>query len=500
MKRLHSTETIRALDAWCEQQRAMPSLLLMEHAAMSCRKVLNEHLAGSRSRVLVFCGGGNNGGDGMALARLLAIDGHDVHVVAPSDSTKRSAAATLNGAMVRAFLDVMDASQGERVAGQQWDCVIDALVGVGGSASLRPDVAAACRLMNALSGTKVAIDVPTGLDVLTGDADEDAFQAHITITLAAPKPGLYRRRGPELSGIVHVGSIGIAQADVDAFALPMTILERDDISTLLPRRMERSTKHNHGRVLVIGGGRSMPGAPSLAAHAALASGAGLVELASPIIHPGTPREVMPTVVPATTHGTIGMHALDLLLSRAEKADVVVIGPGMGRDEETKHLLYRFIHETTVQRIVIDADALSIANDIPMGKSIVMTPHLREFASMVGTSAEHLDDDAIDDVTAFAARSSCIVHLKHFPSYTTDGGRGYILPERNVGLAKAGTGDVLAGIMGAIIATSEKTEQVLELTALSALIHATAGGVARQRYGSRAMMAHHVIDALAEVLP
>lgn len=498
MIRLHNADTVRRLDSWCEQTLAIPTLLLMEHAALSCRDILRPLLQGPSKRVLVVCGGGNNGGDGLALSRLLLLDGHDVTVVASMDA-RPSAAGSLNAAMARAQASLCEPKDADGLFLQPWDCIIDALIGVGGGLPLRSDVSRLCRMMNEAVGLKVAIDVPTGLDAETGQADEDVFRADITIALAAQKPGLYRRMGPTVCGIIHRGSIGVSQANVDAFALPMSILEKGDVKSLLPRRLERSSKHDFGRVLVVGGSRSMPGAPSLTAHAALAAGAGLVEIAAPLIHPATPREVMPTVVPANVDGVLGRQALDVLLHRAEPADVVVIGPGMTRSPDTLDLIVAFLHGTTVERIVIDADALAVCAEFPKDKRLILTPHVREFAAMTGLPLDALQEDAVDEASAFAASTSCILHLKHFPSITTDGRSGYLLPAYNAGLAKAGTGDVLAGIMGALWAASSDDDSALTVAALAAFVHARAGDEARLSVGARAMMAHHVIDALSVVL-
>lgn len=497
MIRLHNADTIRRLDVWCEQTLAIPSLLLMEHAALACREILRHSLQGGPKRILVVCGGGNNGGDGLALARLLCVDGHDVVIVA-SMNANMTAASSLNAAMARTHAPVCEPNEADEVFVQPWDCIIDAIIGVGGILPLRADVSRLCRKMNDAPGLKVAIDVPTGLDAETGHADPDVFRANATITLAAHKPGLYRRMGPTVCGTIHQGSIGVAQSQVDAFALPLSILEEKDLPALLPTRLERSSKHDFGRVLIVGGSRSMPGAPSLAAHAALSSGAGIVEVAAPLIHPATPREVMPTVLTASIDGTLGRQALEPLLSRSKRADVVVIGPGMTRSPETRDLILDFLHATTVRRIVIDADALSACNDLPSDKTLILTPHIREFAAMTGHELEAVADDAIGEATSFAASSSCILHLKHFPSITTDGRQGYLLPAYNAGLAKAGTGDVLAGIVGALWASSNG-ESPLEVAAVAAFVHARAGDIARSKLGARSMMAHDVIDALADVL-
>jgi hydroxyethylthiazole kinase-like uncharacterized protein yjeF len=491
----------RELDRICEDDYGLSPLVLMENAARSAVDILQTLLPAGKPRVLIACGNGNNGGDGYAMARMLASN-CSVTVLGAGPCQGQSAAAASNAAAAVGLVSVLPWAEAPRLCAMPWDVVIDAVVGVGGSSNLRVEAAMLCAMLDSIQALKVAIDVPTGLDASTGVAHADAFVAHHTITMAAPKVGMYVIDGPSHCGNIHVASIGAPPGAMRTIRPAAYVLQQADVAQLLPPRKASATKFSAGRVLVIGGCRSMPGAPSLAAHAAVVAGAGLVELVSTMIHPATPREVMPTVVAATTSGTISPDALPILLERARRASAIVVGPGLGRNSETLDAIGQLLRDIDPAiPVVLDADGLAaFPIDAPYRTNMVLTPHIGEFAGMTGRDVGEIEVRPLEIAREVAQATGCTVHLKHSPSITTNGLDTFLSVRAVPAMASGGMGDVLSGIIGAMIAQGVHNQKdgLVGAAALAAYLHASAGERASQRVTGPAVTASMVIDELPYV--
>lgn len=473
----------------------------MENAARSAADILSSLLpAVPPSTILVVCGAGNNGGDGFALARMLSFD-NTVQVVWMGEENKMSDATRANLHAAQRLVSVVhidEAGALDMIGKRKWDVVIDALIGVGGGADLRGPVIDLLDRLHRADALKVAIDVPSGLDALTGDAHASCFRAHHTITMAGPKPGLYRNDGLMVRGTIHVASIG-APSELLRKNASSWILTRDDVRTILPTRKRNTSKNDYGRVVVIAGSRPMRGAGALASHAAISAGAGVVDLVTPVLHPLTAREVMTLVVPATAAGTMAKEARAMIQDKLARATVVAIGPGVGTDPETRELLTSLIEELDPSiPVVIDADGLLIVPYLNRAlHNVILTPHLGEFARLLGKSKESIARRTVEYSKGFAKEHGCILHLKDVPSITTNGTQCYYTVNGNPGMATAGSGDVLTGVIAALCAQGVKP---FKAAALGAYVHASAGDHYATVASMETLTASDLIASLRYVFP
>lgn len=474
-------------------------MMLMEHASRNAALCLQDVL-GARSdlRILIACGTGNNGGDGLAMARHLS-DQHRVDVLCTPDTSKMSDETRDNYETACQLVRVAawQTPEADDVLATDHDVVIDALIGVGGGANLRAPVDTQCERLNRRHGLKVSVDVPTGLDAVTGDAHPHAFRAQHTITMAAAKPGLYRNEGPAHSGTVHVVGIGAPTQVIEAHAA-MHILEHSDVRAWLPVRQRSTSKFDYGRVLVVAGSRDMRGAAALTAHAALVAGTGLVDLAAPVLHPLIPREVMTTTLPSTEKGTIAHDALAMILAKAERASVIAVGPGLSDDPESLDVIHAFLHQVDPAKpVVIDADALRVVTTCTRRMdNMICTPHVGEFARILTLDRDAMRRRVVEHAIDAAARFGCIMHVKDVPSITTNGQDHVLTVNGNPGMATAGSGDVLTGIIAGFLAQGLAP---FRAAALGAYVHAAAGDAYAATKPMETLLASDLLDALDAVL-
>jgi len=486
-------DEVHRLDEACKRELDLDPLALMEQAATAATAVVRSFIKEStkaRCSIAFACGSGNNGGDGFCIARMLSAD-YDVVVICDDPAAGMSLAAKTNYARLPSNVCVIGWGLPLPI---QFDFIVDAIIGVGGSAQLRDPIPDRLRKLQMIGGIRIAIDVPTGLDAQTGMAHDDTFEADATVTIETEKPGFYRNRGREVVGKVVVAKIGIPNDLAMRFATTFR-LELDDIRRLLPARDASTSKFTYGHVVVIGGTTGMRGAPSLTAHSAIASGAGLVVLAAPSIHPLTPREIMTAELPAHDDGTIHTSAREQLCVLIKRATVIAIGPGLGTNEATISMLASVLDEFSHVPCVIDADGLRM---VPLLKrpltNVVLTPHLGEFARLIGKERASIVDPVVA-AQDLAKEQGVIVHLKGTPSVSTNGMLTYLTTAGNPGMATAGSGDVLTGVIAGLAA---QNVSMMNSAALGSFLHATAGDNAAHERSQEGMMAGDIITALQKL--
>lgn len=489
-------QDVKDIDTACAGIADIPVATLMENAASSAAAIILERFPAAK-RILVLCGNGNNGGDGFALARMLC-ERHTVTVAADADQGKMSDATRANFVKIQRSLPTMSLREAHSIANDV-DVVVDAVFGVGFRGSLRNS--AVDWFPEIRAPFKIAIDVPSGLDALTGSADEFAFRADMTITMEGMKLGMLCERGAEVCGDVSIATIGAPREILEKHTTALAI-EHSDIRQILPERRRQTSKFDYGRVLVIAGSASMRGAAALTAHAALRAGAGLVELVTPSIHPLTPREIIVTEVPATTDGTISPQARDILELKIQRATAVAVGPGIGNNEETLELLADVLERVGEQTpIVIDADGLRIVNKLTTAlRHCVITPHHREFELIVERKGTLNGTTCMERITAcrvLVEQKKCVVHLKSYPSITTDGAKTFLTLGGNPGMATAGSGDVLTGIIAGLCA---QQVSLLQAAALGSHIHAASGDAAIKYRAPESIIAGDIIERIGDVIP
>ncbi len=497
-----------AIDREAIQERRIPGLLLMEHAGLKVCRVLEQEVPDWRDqKFLVVAGTGNNGGDGFVIARDLARAGAIVGVeLVRGDEKIRGDARTNLDALEAYDIEVFHAKPGNRLKTLLADAtvIIDCMLGTGFRGELAPDILRAVKCINAAVAldprkTVIAVDVPTGLDATAGRVLSEAVKADFTVTMGLPKVGFFLYPAPDYLGKLHVAEIGFPPTLLQDPEIRSELRLGFELSGLVPRRRADAHKGNHGRVLIIGGSRGMVGAAVLSARAALRAGAGLVRLVVPdsqqIPAASLAPEVMVTAAPDSPEGTFSAESAQDLLELAEWADTVLIGPGLGRRPEVTSLVRELVGAIR-KPLVLDADALHALEPrkgLPDG-DFIATPHAGELSHLLATTTEEIRRSRIERVLEAARLSGATVVLKGAYSLVAcPDGKYSINPTGSPGLATAGTGDVLAGMIAAFRASAGlQSYQALQL---ACYLHGLAGDLAEESRGTLSMIAPDLLEEL-----
>ncbi len=484
---LYSSAQVRALDAHAIEARGIPAYTLMKRAGEAALRHLRTRYPLAH-RIVIVCGGGNNGGDGYVLARFAQAAGLTVTVLAVSEPEKLHGAAQqafedfrANGARARPFAAALLA---------EGEIVVDALLGTGLHGEVRAEYAAAIRAIN-LSGRPVfALDVPSGLDSDAGVPLGEAVRADCTVTFVGLKTGLLVGEGPEYTGTVFFDDLELT-APAGDFAPRLTRIVESEIEAALPRRHRAAHKGDFGRVLIVGSGSGMPGATRLAGEACLRVGAGLTTVA-----------VAPENVAAIAAGRPELICLALtdprvLTEALARADVVAIGPGLGRSPWARSALDAVL--AADKPVVVDADALNLLaeSEVRSREDWILTPHPGEAARLLAATTQDIQRDRLAALDRLLSRFGGTVVLKGAGTLVGAAGRTPGVCERgNPGMASAGTGDVLTGAIAGILAQSRDPWAAARV---GVLVHAMAGDAAA-RGGERGVLAsdlarelHHAVN-------
>jgi hydroxyethylthiazole kinase-like uncharacterized protein yjeF len=474
-----------------EEKNDGPTLELMERAGTATADTIRSRYAAAGSAA-VYCGTGANGGDGFVVARRLREAGLSVGVRLVGDEGKITGDAAENLRRARAA-DVGFSDDIEP------DVVVDAIFGTGFSGKPRAEAARAIDEVNALSAAVVAIDVPSGVDASTGEAAGPAVDADVTVTFHAPKLGLAVAPGRFHAGEVVVADIGLAHdRDTQHRRVTAELLER------VPRRGQRDNKYTAGSVLVVGGSTGKTGAATMTAEASLRAGAGICTACVPAslatVFEQRLVEVMTRACP-DEDGVMTMDAADAILDAAERAGAVALGPGLGRTDGTRALV-GYLLDRLDKPIALDADALwAIAGHVDWvftrDRPTVLTPHEGELARFLGRKPEWVRGRRLHAVQAGADDVGAVVLLKGPDTLVAAPGRGVLLSDLgNPGLATAGAGDVLTGIVAAFLSKGMDPRLA---AAAAAAAQGTAANLAAERHGSAGLLARDVIEALSPAL-
>ncbi len=497
MEQILTPEQMRLADKIAIESYGIPGEILMENAARSAFEFLVDIFAETQVdfSVLLICGSGNNGGDGFALARHLNdFVVTDIYWIGKeekmSPETKRNYEICKSIGMELTHIDNED-----KLTELNWnyDCIIDAMIGVGGSENIRGIAKDILQIVNKIPAWKIAVDAPTGLNTLNGIAGEDAFKADLTVTMYAKKLGQILADGPEQCGDIFVANLGAPQSIINEVANTY-ILEECDLDFFFPERERKTSKFDYGRLVIIAGSKQFPGAGALAANAAIKSGAGLVELFSEVLHPAILPEVI--VYTDNQNDDYWKKNYEYIKQKCEKADAVLIGPGLGKKN---YLLFKDLFGTLIEAkpVILDADALLLIDQSKKyNQNLILTPHLGEFASLFGEDRQKVDENAYVYCKEKANTLNCIVHLKHYPSITSNGAQTFLTVNGNAGMASGGSGDVLSGIVASLVV--QGIEPPLAM-AVGSYIHASAGDYYKNKYNETTLTASNLIDALPFIL-
>ena len=490
---LLDAERMRAVDSWASGEGGVPSLDLMERAGAGLAAVAAT--MAPEGRIAVFAGKGNNGGDGLVAARLLRADGREVDVLLAAEPGEFSGDARSN---LERLSGPEPLSPGAPIAAGT-TLVIDALLGTGATGAPRGRVAEAIEAIGACGVTVLAADVPSGVDASSGEVAGAAVAAAATATFHAAKPGLWIEPGRGRAGRVHVLDIGIPPGAPVAADIG---LMRDEVLNVIPRRGVHSTKFTSGRVLVVGGSPGLTGAPSLSALAAARAGAGYVTVCVPaalsLVFETRLLEAMTLALPDERgEHTVGGVA-PLAAAAAARGGALVLGPGLGRSEGAAAFA-RGVLEAVALPVVLDADGLNAyagALDSLAGRAAVLTPHEGELARLLGASAATVASARLRHAREAASRAGAVVVLKGDDTLVAaPHGAVAVSAGATPALATAGTGDVLAGVIAAMLA---KGLEPFEAACAAVRLHARAGVRAAARHGGEGLIASDVVEALSAV--
>jgi NAD(P)H-hydrate epimerase len=501
---------MRRADRHVTEAFGVPSLLLMENAGRGAAEAVERHFGSPRGRrIVVVAGKGQNGGDGLVAARHLAARGAAVEswVVGRGGDVTGDAGVNL-AALRRAGLAVHEAGtdgaglDGLRAALAGADLVVDALLGTGVRGPATGAVAAAIEAINAARRRVCALDLPSGLPSEGGETPGPTVRADLTVTLGLPKLALYLPAGRARAGRVVVADLGVPAGWL-ATGARAVLLEAADVRAVVPRRGREAHKGTEGHLLLVAGSRGKTGAAVLAGRAALRAGVGLLTCAGPasqqpLLAAPLP-EGMTEPLPETAAASLAAGALDRLLDLAAARDAVALGPGVGLDPETQGVVRGLV--ARVERpMVVDADALTaLAGHLECVREALgprlLTPHPGEAGRLLGLTAGEVQRDRVGSVRRLADATGAVVALKGAGTLVaTPGGEVAVNPTGNPALATGGTGDVLTGVAGALLARGLEPAAALRV---AVYLHGLAGDVVAERVGEGGLLAGEVADALPE---
>ena len=481
---LYRAAQVRELDRIAIEEFGIPGAVLMGRAGEAAFRSMRLHWPKVR-RIAVVCGLGNNGGDGYVIARLAAEAGLDVGVLQVGDPQR------LQGDALRARR-LLDATPVvvypfDVRALSDADLIVDALLGTGLKGEPHGEWREAIQAINAADKPVLAVDIPSGLDADTGCVQGAAVRAALTVTFIGLKQGMVTADGPDHCGVIQFNDLGVPSEVFARVAASATRIELKDLPRL-PGRRRNSHKGDYGRLLVIGGEHGMAGALRLCGEAALRVGAGLVYLATRADHAAVISAQRPELL------CYGVERPEQLAPLLERADVIAIGPGLGQSEWASQLLARVLD--TGLPLVVDADALNLLALEPLRRdNWILTPHPGEAARLLKTNTSEIQNDRFTAATDLQKRYGGVVVLKGAGTLVVTEQRVEVCSAGNPGMASAGMGDVLTGVIAGLIAQGLGLE---EAARLGVCLHAAAGDKAAQQ-GERGLIASDLLPWLRPML-
>jgi hydroxyethylthiazole kinase-like uncharacterized protein yjeF len=535
MLKVVTAKEMQQIDRTTIEKYGIAGTILMERAGLAVASKINEiffrgtddpvgaiHELPLQKRLIVLCGSGNNGGDGFVVARILHNQGRDVeaYLAAKPDDLKGDAKVNYKAAKkfgvkivpVQRFLS-------NPLPPTPFPClIVDALLGTGLNKEVRMPLAAVINKINKLSLPVVSIDIPSGISSDTGQIMGCAVKAQVTVTFGLSKRGHYLYPGAEYSGKLYVEDIGFPKKLSASENLKVNLSQKEDIISLLPERPKYSHKGTYGHVLLIAGSKGKTGAALMAAKACLRSGAGLVTIGIPdsLVGPFQSRVTEEMILPLADsgNGKLSLKSADAILGFLKKhANVLAIGPGLSADDEISKLVCLLISESGVP-IVIDADGLNAiagnAGILRKSKApVILTPHVGEMARLLkrgsgvrgqGSEKElqdQIEQDRIGTALSFAKKTESYLVLKGVPTViASPDGNAFINPTGNPGMATAGTGDVLTGMISSFLAQRISPQNA---SVLGVYMHGLAGDSVAKKKGENSLIASDLINVLPWVL-
>ena len=488
---LPTGEQMRRADLYTIEEIGVPSMVLMERAALEVVRCMEEEQLDFR-KVLVICGSGNNGGDGYAIARLLHLKGHDVTIFFAGNSQKRSE-ENAQQAKIAAHYEIPVITN---LGTEEYSVIIDALFGTGLKREVTGHYREVLCSVNQMAGKKVAVDLPSGIHETTGARMGIAFCADLTVAIAFPKRGLFLQEGNVCAGKILTGDIGISSETFSEGTVTFGY-EKQDLFLGYPKRKKNSHKGSYGKVLMIAGSKGMSGAAYLSAKAAYAVGAGLVQIYTHEENRVILQQLLPEAI-ITTYDTFDSEQLEKLI---QWADLIGIGCGLGKSDTAERVMQYTLKRALVP-CVVDADGINILSKHmewieETNALIVLTPHMKEMSRMLQCSVKELIEQRMEKLHAFVERYKVVCVLKDARTLVAKEHQNtYLNLSGNAAMAKAGSGDVLAGVIVGILA--QQCEPYTS-ACLGVFLHGLAGDMARDKKGAYSVLASDLVAEISSVL-
>ena len=509
---------MREIDKRTIEAYGIPGSVLMERAGLAVASRLKELFG--RKRVVVIAGPGNNGGDGMVVARVLHNEGWDVEAFLISgpenlrgDALSEYTSAIKLGVRVQPVEELL--VQHSSIF-RRHSVIVDAILGTGLSKNITGKISEVVKVINRSGLPVISVDIPSGISSDNGQVMGDAVKAYCTVTFGLPKRGHLLYPGAEYAGTLIVENIGFPQEFLTSDRIRTELLEKDDVSRLIPERKKYSHKGDYGHVLIVAGSKGKTGAAFMAAKACLRTGAGLVTIGVPEsladVFQSHVVEEMVLVLPDRGDGSLSAKASNQILDFLHgSADILAIGPGIGVSAETEKVMKTLI-KNAPSPMVVDADGInSLAGDkkiLTGAKSpVILTPHPGEMARLMNEAQKagskgvgagvslirEIEKDRIDAAVRYAKETGTFLVLKGVPTIiATPEGSAFINPTGNAGMAKGGSGDVLTGMISGFLS---QTGNPMHSCILGVYMHGLAGDIGASEKGQHSLIATDIIDKI-----
>ncbi len=505
-----TTAEMRAYDKYAIEKLKIPGLVLMENAGRSVAEAILRHYGPVKEKsVLIFCGKGNNGGDGFVAARYLHNRGANITIALTGKKSQLKGDARTNYEILRelvknvrrpSVLRIVEL-QSRRILSMlpQPQIIVDAIFGTGFSGEVGGLVKDVIGWINKSKAWKISIDVPSGVGSNNGDITRHVVKADLCITLGFNKNDLFVGNTISYTNKLEVVDIELPNQVLKAKPPKTYIVSMNDVRIKLPVRSLNAHKHSVGKVFILAGARGFAGAAIMASTAGMKAGAGSVVLGVPYsVYPIVAKkmiEIMVEPLQETSDGTLGLASIKKIREFVDWADVIIVGPGLSRHAETQKVVCKIVTEVT-KSTIIDADGLNaLAANISAlkrhkSKHLILTPHTGEFSRLSKLSITEIENNRIEVAREFAKKFRLTLVLKGSPTVTASGnGEVFINSTGNPGMATAGSGDVLTGLIGGLFA--QKMQQT-EAAYSGAFLHGRAGDLAKIKFGEKSMMAMDIL--------
>lgn len=511
MIKIATANEMQEIDRVTIKKYGVPGMVLMERAGLAVVSKINEIY--SDRKVVVLCGGGNNGGDGFVIARILHNQDREVKLFTASNPSDLKGDAKINYNAAKKYgVKISPINKFKPVSTKPFNrnsLIIDALLGTGLSRDVRSPVSGVINRINKLSCPVISVDIPSGVSSDTGQIMGCAVKARHTITFGLPKRGHLLYPGAEHSGELFIEDIGFHQKLLQSDKIKINLVRKQDAVHLLRTRPKYSHKGTYGHVLLLAGSRGKTGAALMASKACLRAGAGLVTIGIPETLVGAlqSRVTEEMILPLADKGdgTLSFSSADAILGFLnKKGNVLAIGPGLSVDDEISKLVRLLVLKSKVP-LVLDADGLNaIADKTSILKKsrapVILTPHTGEMARLLMQNTngkrQSIEEDRIETAVSFARRTKTCLVLKGVPTVIAGpDGNAFVNSSGNPGMSTAGAGDVLTGMISAFLAQKLSPE---DASVLAVFMHGHTGDVVAEKMGQQSLIASDIIKAIPKV--